>query len=258
MGEPKSLRLDGGHDHGARLQAGTVWRRAASWTPAVHDLLSHLADRGFTRAPRPLSIENEIEQVTYLEGQTVGHAMPWPPWTHSETALVQVARWLRDYHCAVADYRSPVDAPWREQHAALGPDVLIAHNDAAPYNAVWHDADALVGFIDWDMAGPRHRDDDLAWTAFSWVPLHARRVVEAEGFTAFDLRRDRLDQFLTSYGSALTAADIVSRLQTVIGEHVLLIRQRAEYDETYQRMLDMGRDTDLRTAQEQLTQLLTD
>lgn len=44
----------------------------------------------------------------------------------------------------------------------------------------------------------------------------------------------------------------------MIGEHVLLIRQRAEYDETYQRMLDMGRDTDLRTAQEQLTQLLTD
>jgi len=227
MGEPEVLRLAGGHDHGAWLEAGTVWRRAADWTPAVHDLLRHLVDRGFTGAPRPLSVESDIEQVTYLEGQTVGHAMPWPAWTHSETALIQVARWLRDYHRAVADYRPPVDASWREQHAALGADVVIAHNDAAPYNAVWNDADPLVGFIDWDMAGPRHRDDDLAWMAFSWVPLHARHVAEVEGFTEFDRRRDRLDQFLAAYGSALTVADILTRLQTLIGEQLLLIRRRA-------------------------------
>lgn len=211
------LRLAGGYDHGSQLGAGSVWRRASDWAPAVLDLLRHLADRGFTRAPRPLSIEGDTEQVTYLEGQTVGHAMPWPAWTHSETALIQVATWLRDYHRAVADYRPPADAVWRESHAMLGPEVVIAHNDAAPYNAVWNDADALVGFIDWDMAGPRHRDDDLAWTAFSWVPLHARHVVEAEGFTDFDQRRERLDEFLSAYGSALTAADIVRRLQEVIG-----------------------------------------
>lgn len=251
------VRLAGGHDHGARLAAGTVWRRAAGWTPAVHDLLRYLADRGFT-APLPLGVEGDTEQVSYLEGQTVGHAMPWPVWTHSESALIQVARWLRDYHRAVADYRPPANACWREIHAVLGPGVLIAHNDAAPYNAAWDDAGGLVGFIDWDMAGPRHRDDDVAWTAFSWVPLHARHVVEAEGFTEFDRRRDRLDLFLTAYGSALTVADIVSRLQTLIGEQVLLIRRRAQHDETYQRMLDLGRDTDLRAAQDQLTQLLTD
>jgi aminoglycoside phosphotransferase (APT) family kinase protein len=62
--------------------------------------------------------------------------------------------------------------------------VVVAHNDAAPYNAVWRDG-KLVGFIDWDMAGPRWREDDLAWTAFSWVLLHARHVVAAEGFTDF-------------------------------------------------------------------------
>lgn len=159
---------------------------------------------------------------------------------------------------AVADYRPPADACWREIHAALGIEVIIAHNDAAPYNAVWDDAGGLVGFIDSDMAGPRHRDDDVAWTAFSRVPLHARQVVEAEGFTEFGRRRDRLDLFLTAYGSALSVADIVSRVQTLIGEQLLLIRRSAQHDQTYQRMLDLGRDTDLRTAQDQLTQLLAD
>jgi hypothetical protein len=33
---------------------------------------------------------------------------------------------------------------------------------------------------------------DLAFTAFGWVPLHARHVVAAEGFTAFADRPRRL------------------------------------------------------------------
>ena len=32
--------------------------------------------------------------------------------------------------------------------------------------------------------------DDLAWVAFSWVPLHARQRVLDEGFTAFGERAD--------------------------------------------------------------------
>lgn len=63
---------------------------------------------------------------------------------------------------------------------------------AAPYNAVWSD-DGLVGFLDWDMSGPLAREPDVAWMAFSWVPLHARDVVEAEGFTHFGDRRRRLE-----------------------------------------------------------------
>jgi hypothetical protein len=71
---------------------------------------------------------------------------------HTDEALGQVGRWLRDYHQAVADCRPPPHAVWRESHAPCGLGVVIAHNDAAPYNAVWKDG-KLVGFIDWDMAG---------------------------------------------------------------------------------------------------------
>jgi len=45
------------------------------------------------------------------------------------------------------------------------PEMIIGHNDAAPYNAVWQGR--LVGFIDWDFAGPVTREWDLAWSAFS-------------------------------------------------------------------------------------------
>jgi aminoglycoside phosphotransferase (APT) family kinase protein len=79
----------------------------------------------------------------------------------------------------------------------------VGHNDAAPYNAAW-DAGSLVGFFDWDFAAPVTPEWDLAFTGFAWVPLHARRVVTAEGFTAFADRPRRLRLFLDTYGWALT------------------------------------------------------
>jgi thiamine kinase-like enzyme len=100
-----------------------------------------------------------------LQGETVGDQRPWPPWIRSDSALDQTARLLASYHRIVQHYSPPKDMVWRENHTPPGPGVVIAHNDTAPDNAVWN-GDQLVGFIDWDMAGPRHRDDDLVWTAF--------------------------------------------------------------------------------------------
>jgi aminoglycoside phosphotransferase (APT) family kinase protein len=105
-------RLEGGNVGGAVRAGATVRRPAGPWTPAVHALLAHLADEGFTGAPS------------------------------------------------------------------------IAHNDAATYNAAWHQG-TLTGFFDWDFAGPATPEWDLAFAAFSWVPLHTRDIVAAEGFTDF-------------------------------------------------------------------------
>ena len=41
---------------------------------------------------------------------------------------------------------------------------------------------------------------DLAYVAFGWVPLHARDVVEREGFTDFAARPERLARLLARYG----------------------------------------------------------
>jgi hypothetical protein len=256
---PPGLPLAGGCDQGAVRHGDRVRRAGGPWTPAVHDLLAHLAGHGFTGAPRPIRrvVEgaHSWEEVSYLPGEAVGDRRPWPRWTHSDQALHQAALWLSAYHRVVAGYRPPADARWRENHAQPGPGVVIAHNDAAPYNAVWNDQ-GLVGFIDWDMAGPRHVDDDLAWSAFSWVPLHAQHVVAAEGFADFDRRRERLSGFLRHYGSPLTPDQILHRLSPMIEAQVEQIRQRAAGgDDAYRRMLQLGRDDDLLTAREQLAQI---
>ena len=93
---------------------------------------------------------------------------------------------MRACHHAGADFVPPPGAVWRGG-GTWSPGLIIAHNDAATYNAAWRQG-RLTGFFDWDFAGPATPEWDLALTAFSWVPLHARHVVAAEGFTDFAAR----------------------------------------------------------------------
>ncbi len=161
-------------------------------------LLAHLEAAGFEGAPRALGLDADgREMVSFLPGETVGNTRPWPAWTHSGGALVDVAHWLRRYHAAVADFVPPASSYWREG-VVWRPGMIVAHNDAAPYNAVWN-REGLVGFVDWDMAGPITPELDVAWVAFSWTPLHAPRVVAAEGFTDLPSRPRRLSHFLREY-----------------------------------------------------------
>jgi hypothetical protein len=277
-------RLAGGFDGGATLVDGTVRRVPGPWSGSVARLLAHLRDRGFDGAPEPLGVDElGRDVVTYLAGETVGSERPWPAWTHSDEALVQVAGWLRRFHEAVLDFDPGVDAVWREG-GFWRPGLVIGHNDAAPYNAVWNH-DALVGFMDWDMSGPLARESDLAWMAFSWVPLHARDVVEAEGFTDFGGRRRRLELFLSEYclseyplskyplgelsqcdypvgdhdsekGVGLTADGLLKVLRRSLREKVDAIRTAARSgDATYQNLLDHGSDLLLVRALEGLDEV---
>src|SRR6202050_790454 len=191
--------LEGGYADGAARVGGTVRRSAGSGTPAVHALLAYLADQGFTGAPRPLGFDGQGREVLpFLEGETIGHRTPPPARAHARDPLVQVARWMRDYHRIVAGFVPPSGALWREG-GTWSPGLIIAHNDATPHNAAWHQG-KLTGFFDWDFAGPATPEWDLALTAFTWVPLHVRYVVAAEGFTDFAARPGRLDRFLGTYG----------------------------------------------------------
>jgi hypothetical protein len=206
---PVGRQLPGGNAGGAVLVEGTIRRAAGPWTAAVHELLRYLEAQGFAGAPRVLGIDEQGREVlSYLRGETVGERKPWPPWVHSDQALVDVGRWLRRYHEAVADFVPRPDAVWRLTSRPRQPGDIIGHNDAAPYNAVWRPSEkqsagrqhgGLVGFIDWDFAAPCSPLWDLAYTAFSWTPLHARDVVAAEGFTNLPDRPRRLRLLLDAY-----------------------------------------------------------
>jgi phosphotransferase family enzyme len=184
-------RLPGGNTGGAVRVGDTVRRNPGSWTPAVHALLNHLQAVGFDGAPRVAGFDDQGREIlTYLPGDVIGTSRPWPAWVHSDDALSQVARWLRTFHAAVATFRPPTNAVWREG-GTWRPGLIVGHNDAAPYNAAWADG-RLVGFFDWDFAAPVTVEWDLAFTAFAWVPPHARHVFAVEGFTAFADRPRRL------------------------------------------------------------------
>ena len=192
-------RLEGGYLDGAVRVGDTVRRPAGPWTPAVHALLAYLADQSFTGASRPLGFDEQGREVlTFLKGETIGHRKPRPAWVYADDTLVQVARWMRDYHQIAADFVPPPGAVWREG-GTWSPGLIIAHNDATTHNAAWHQG-KLTGFFDWDFAGPATPEWDLALAAFAWVPLHVRYVVAAEGFTDFVARPRRLDRFLGTYG----------------------------------------------------------
>ena len=192
-------RLDGGNLGGAVRVGDTVRRVTGPWTPAVHSLLAHLERVGFSGAPRSLGIDDQGREIlTFLPGNAVGSQKPWPRWVHEDASLDAAASWMRRYHDAVADFVPDADAIWRTG-GTWTPGLIVGHNDAAPYNAAYHDG-TITGFFDWDFAGPVTREWDLAYAAFSWVPLHARAVATEEGFTDFAARHRRLRRFLEVYG----------------------------------------------------------
>jgi hypothetical protein len=246
-------QLDGGNTGGAVRAGDTVRRAAGPWTPAVHALLAHLAAKGFTGAPLPLGFDGQGREIlTFLEGETTGSRKPWPAWTHAEETLDQVARWMRAYHQAVADFTPPPGATWRTG-GTWTPGMIIGHNDTAPYNAAWHQG-TLTGFFDWDFAGPATPQWDLAFAAFSWVPLHARQVVAAEGFTDFTARPQRLHRFLSAYGWPTTPAEFLEVVRARVKAHADGIRDLATAgDEVSERLLRQGVADDLDQAIAELT-----
>lgn len=250
----ESTRLAGGNAGGAVRVGDTVRREAGPWTPAVQALLGHLRGVGFRRAPIPLGLDEVGRDVqSFLPGETIGEHRPWPTWVHSDDALVQVATWLQEYHAAVDTFRPPDGAVWREG-GQWRPGLIIGHNDAAPYNAAWSDGQ-LVGFFDWDFAAPVSREWDLAFAAFSWVPLHARRVVEDEGFTAFADRARRLRLFLHVYGwTGLTTefVDLIRARVTASADGIGRIATAG--DPAYRTMIAAGVDGALRAAVTELAE----
>jgi hypothetical protein len=162
--------LPGGNTTGAVLIDGVIHKRASPWTPTVHALLRYLEEAGFPGAPRALGFDSSgREMLSYLPGETIGDRDPWPAWVSADSMLVQVGQWLRRLHDLTADFRPPADERWFIG-GVMRPGLIVGHQDAAPYNAVV-DGERLVGFYDWDIAGPSSREWDLAFSMLPWVPL---------------------------------------------------------------------------------------
>ncbi|WP_432541950.1 phosphotransferase [Kineococcus sp. SYSU DK002] len=229
-------RMAGGRNGGATRAGRTVLRRAGEHTAGVHALLRHLHAVGFTRVPEPLGVDEQGREVlTHLDGETVGDSRPWPAWAHSEAALVAAGRWMRDFHDASRSFTPPAGARWSGDHDDLRTGEVVGHHDAAPYNAVWRPAPTasdpgggeLVGFIDWDLAGPAAPLRDLAFLALTWVPLTAHDVARADGFPAGTDRPRRLRLLLRAYGWEGSTEEVLDAVRERALQHAAGLRQAA-------------------------------
>lgn len=145
------------------------------YTGALHALLLHLEDEGFTGAPRSFGWDDQGRHlVEYVPGMRADH--PDAPEQALEPA--RIGRFLRAMHDALESFEPPADAKWFDGIPAPGGD-LIVHHDIAPSNIVLREDGSLVA-IDWDAAGPGTRLWDLAYAAHSFVPLY-RQGADALG-----------------------------------------------------------------------------
>ena len=146
----------------------TVRRPTGAWTPGVHALLRHLESKGFGGAPRALGTDDEGREIlTYVEGTWSG-----PTGSSSssgDAALAAIARLIRAYHDAVADFDHS-GYEWSDRgNDPDGPPEILCHNDLAPWNLIATESGWT--FIDWDLAAPGRRAWDLGWALLSFVPL---------------------------------------------------------------------------------------
>ncbi|MFE4722427.1 phosphotransferase [Streptomyces sp. NPDC057889] len=192
---------DGSTDRGSvttvRRIGATIRRPTGAWTPAVHALLGHLEDVGFSRAPRALGTDGADEVLSLLYGEPA--FTPWPEGLRSSHGVGELGRWLRGYHDAVRTFRPPADAHWQGQEEEWRPGMVIRHGDLGPWNSIW-DGGQLIGFIDWDFAAPGHAIDDLAQLAWYVVPLRPLEQQRRASVTGSSTLQARLHALCTAYG----------------------------------------------------------
>src|SRR3954468_1956307 len=199
--EVEELLTGGTTNRGLVVRVGdTVRRPQRPTSPATHALLRHLADVGFTGAPRFLGVDRAGREVlSYIPGTAI--TPPYPAWALTDEALVSVAALLRAYHRAVSTfdpepYRWPPSPPGPPPTPPPFAGELVSHNDMNLDNVVFRDGRA-VALIDFDLASPGSRVWDVACAVRLWAPLRPATFVD-------DARRGReltrLRLFVDSYG----------------------------------------------------------
>lgn len=176
-------QLHGGNTSVVVRVGDTVRRPVGPWTPAVHDLLDHLASVQFAGAPRVQGIDElDREILEFVPGEvgTLSPADPLLPWFRSPEACWSVGRWIRDFQSAQGGFLADPAKPWRRAPGSvLHPGQVIVHHDVSPYNTVRRSDGSLV-VLDWDFARPGDPVEDLAWAAWRWGPLMAGTWWHAE------------------------------------------------------------------------------
>lgn len=189
MPDNNEVDLQGGNVGGAAHVGRTVRRPAGPWTPAVHELLDHLRAEGLRGVPKVLGLDEQgRESLLYVEGRGVEPDRE----VVLDNVLEEAVAWLRDYHDIVDGFRPAGPRTWRGGEVELAPGEIICHNDPGVYNWIIQSGH-FAAMVDWDMAGPGTPLDDLAFLAWTALPLYRETPIA-------DVVR-RLDLLVDTYGN---------------------------------------------------------
>jgi Phosphotransferase enzyme family len=168
--------LGGDVTEGVVRVGGTVRRPSGPHSALVRQVLEHLAAVGFDGCPRWLGTDERGRDVlSFVEGEVAGR--PWPAWVADEARVGSVARLVRRFDDAMA----PLGVPEGAERTALplppempppiaGSPTFVAHCDVTPENVVFRDGQA-VALIDFDLAGPATRVEEVCNVLLWWAPL---------------------------------------------------------------------------------------
>lgn len=233
------IPLTGGNVSTVVKVGATVRRNVGPWTPAVHALLRHFETVGFTGSPRVFGIDEQGREILEFVEGVCGEYPLAPHWTTDE-ALHTVATMLRMFHDAQAGFVTPPGMRWRSFGPPPRDSQVICHHDAAPHNVVWR-PDGTLCMIDFDLASPGTRLYDVAYSAWTWIPLFSDRDSHTLGWKYSDRPR-RLRLFADAYG--LLPQDrtrLVGTIRKRIVDHIEGIRRMAAAgDSAFVRIVRKG------------------
>lgn len=142
----------------------TVRRTPGPNAAYVHRLLAHLAAAGWDGAPRFHRLTDDgAEILDFVPGQS-GVEPAVRARVGEDSTLVALTLLVRRLHDLTAG--TPL----------AGGQEVVCHHDLDPRNTVYRDQGGRltpVALIDWDLAGPGRRVQDVARVAWQYLPLGA-------------------------------------------------------------------------------------
>jgi hypothetical protein len=220
----------------------TVRRPVRPFTMTIQAYLAHLHATGFSAAPVPLGFDDQGREVlSFVPGDVPRE--PLPADTAGEDVLVELARLIRRLHDAAQSWVPPVGATWggipgarMTNSTADGEPLVVSHRDYCPGNVVFRNG-LPAALIDFDLAKPTTRVDDLANALYYWAPL-LHPADRSPAFANLDIPR-RVAVFADSYG--MTAAQrraLVPAATRMIHRFHVNMRAAAEIDPVFKRLWD--------------------
>jgi aminoglycoside phosphotransferase (APT) family kinase protein len=122
-------------------------------------------------------------------------------------------------HQATASFRPPRQAVWQESFLrATSPETVVSHGDVAPWNVAARQGQP-VALIDWELAGPVDRLNELAHTGWLNARLFDDGVDDVAELPSAEQRIRQLRVFVDGY--ELPAKDRVELARRVVDVAIL-------------------------------------